>query len=458
MKNISQKVFVAIGVLGLGLFLYQCSTSSPINISEGDRILITEKNGDNKMLAAQAVKQQDTDKAILAFQTILNNNRNDPESLIYLNNLRAKKSSDKTFTIGISVPISTNPNVAQEMLRGVAQAQDEVNLSGGVAGSRLVIAIADDRNDPTIATQVAQAFTKNQSILGVVGHNSSDATLAGAKVYQDQGLVMISPTSTSNKLTRFGSYIFRTIPANQAFAIPLAKYIASTVKKKRVGICQDIRSSDNLSFRDEFVEGIKLEGSEIINLDCEMAAENFDAQKSINSALSERVDALLITPHIDHLEVALRLAEANQGRLPLFSSQTMYTSKVLSGKDSVTGLVMPVFWHKDLNPDFSKNARQYWTGNVSWRTAAAYDATLAIIKGASSSANPTRSSIQSTLRSGQFSITGSTGGFGFDKDTGNRDGKPVLMTIEKSGINYGFAPLPTATQEPSPPQVEKPAR
>ena len=103
-------------------------------------------------------------------------------------------------------------------------------------------------------------------------------------------------------------------------------------------------------------------------------------------------------------------------------------------------MILPVFWHPGLNLDFSEKARKYWSGPVSWRTATAYDATLVLIKAASSTTTPTRSSIQSNLRSGKFSAQGSTGEIKF-MDTGDRLGKPTLMTIQESGSNYTFVPI-----------------
>ncbi|HBY75884.1 MAG TPA: ABC transporter substrate-binding protein, partial [Cyanobacteria bacterium UBA11148] len=50
--------------------------------------------------------------------------------------------------IAVSVPMESNLNKAQEILRGVAQAQNEVNRNGGINGMLLKVAIANDENDP----------------------------------------------------------------------------------------------------------------------------------------------------------------------------------------------------------------------------------------------------------------------------------------------------------------------
>ena len=58
--------------------------------------------------------------------------------------------------------------LAVNYLRGVAQAQNEGNKSGGIGGVLLQIEIANDDNDPAIAKQIAAEFVKDSEILAVI--------------------------------------------------------------------------------------------------------------------------------------------------------------------------------------------------------------------------------------------------------------------------------------------------
>jgi branched-chain amino acid transport system substrate-binding protein len=71
-----------------------------------------------------------------------------------LNNATASNGS--SLKIAVSVPIGSNPNVAQEILRGVRQAQDEVNNSGGINGAKLQVEIVNDDNSPEVVREVAR--------------------------------------------------------------------------------------------------------------------------------------------------------------------------------------------------------------------------------------------------------------------------------------------------------------
>src|SRR4028118_2288547 len=176
-------------------------------ISLGDQILLTSQTTAAKEAGVQAFVEENYQAAAQNFQASLQQNRNDPETIIYLNNARASNGS--SLKIAVSVPIGSNPNVAQEILRGVAQAQDEINNSGGINRAKLQVEIVNDENSPEVVREVAKTLTKDQNILAVIGHNASNASLEGSPIYQREKLVMVTPTSFANNLSGFGSYIFQ---------------------------------------------------------------------------------------------------------------------------------------------------------------------------------------------------------------------------------------------------------
>ena len=181
-------------------------------ISEGEQTLLDPEPNIQKQTANAAYEYGDYQKAESQWEASLQLQRNDPETLIYLNNARI--GNDPAYSIAVPVPIDAEINVAKEILRGAAQAQQEINTNGGVKGKPIKIAIANDGNNPNLAQQLAHAFNQNSEILGVIGHFSSDVTLEAAQVYQSEGLVAISPTSSSTAISNVGSYVFRTVSSD----------------------------------------------------------------------------------------------------------------------------------------------------------------------------------------------------------------------------------------------------
>ncbi|MEH2415324.1 tetratricopeptide repeat protein [Nostoc sp.] len=110
-------------------------------ISFGEKTLTSGNISPAKKEGVQAIAAKSYEKAIANFTAALKLNRNDPEALIFLNNARI--ASSKSYTIVASVPLGTDPNAALEILRGIAQAQNQVNSSGGVKGVPLRVGIAN---------------------------------------------------------------------------------------------------------------------------------------------------------------------------------------------------------------------------------------------------------------------------------------------------------------------------
>ena len=409
-------------------------------VSLGNQILVTSQTTAEKQAGVTAFAEGNYQAAVQHFQTSLKQNRNDPETVIYLNNATASNGS--SLKIAVSVPIGSNPNVAQEILRGVAQAQDQINNSGGINGAKLQVEIVNDDNSPEVVRDVAKALTKDQNILAVIGHNASNASLEAAPIYQQEKLVMVTPTSQANNLSGFGSYIFRTVPNIRVMAAPLAEYAVKTAGKTNIAICYDSQAPDNISFKDEFVAALTAAGGKLVPTVCDFSTPSFNPDNAIADAVSKGAQGLMVAPHIDRIDRAISLARINRGKLPLYGNTTMYTFQTLKdGQKSVDGLVLPVPWHPATNPGntFPENARQRWGGIVNWRTATSFDATQAVIVGLRLS--NTREGLQQALRNPSFSTAGASEDVKF-LSTGDRAGKPILVQVKQvANTGYNFVPL-----------------
>jgi branched-chain amino acid transport system substrate-binding protein len=414
------------------------SVSLKDRMSLGSKLLIEADATPEKRAGVAAFAKGDFEGAIAQFEASLQKRQNDPETLIYWNNARA---GDSALRIAVSVPIGSNLNVAQEMLRGVAQAQDEVNRNGGIDGVPLQVEIVNDENNPKIVQQVATELVKDQRILAVVGHNASNASLVAAPIYQQGQLVMVTPTSFANNLSGFGSYIFRAVPTIRLMAEPLAEHVVDTVRKTNIAVCYNSQAPDNVSFKDEFVAALVAKGGKLVPTVCDFSNPSFNPATAIAQAVSSGAEGLLVSPHIDRLDRAIDLARANQGKLALFGSPTLYTIKTLqSGQLDVNGLVLPVPWHPTAFADhpFVVNAKYRWGGAVNWRTAMTYDASRAIIKGLGQ--DKTRSGLQNVLRSPGFSASGSGDPVKF-LPSGDRLGQAVLVQVQPNASSYDFVPI-----------------
>ncbi len=404
--------------------------------SEGARILVPSNDNETKLFAAKAIAEGNTKEAINLFTTYLQKQSNDPEALIYLNN--AKAINHNPLKIAVVVPITSNLNVAQEMLRGSAQAQDEINKNGGINGRYLSIMIADDSNEPDIAKQVAQAIVNKPEIIAIVGHNASNASLSAAPIYQSNQLVMVNPTSFANGIADVGNYIFRVVPTTQVLAQSLAENV--TKKHKKLAICYDSQAPDGVSFMQDFIASFLKLGSQQAPIACDLSNVALKPQQQIQDAIAAGADSLLLLPHIDRLSKAYDVAKANKGRLKLYGNSTLATMKTLEQGLATQGLTVVVPWSSKTfaNRVFAQAAKKFWGGDVSWRTAGNYNATYTVIKGLEKAQS--RDGLQQTLGNPQFAVEMLNGRVKF-LPNGDRAGQAILLQVkpsDKHQTDYDF--------------------
>ncbi len=122
---------------------------------------------------------------------------------------------------------------------GARQAIKDINEKGGIHGDKLVAAEYDDACDPKQAVAVANKVV-NDGIKYVIGHLCSSSTQPASDIYQDEGVLMITPGATNPELTSRGyDLIMRTAGLDSSQGPTAAKYILDHVKPQRIAIIHD---------------------------------------------------------------------------------------------------------------------------------------------------------------------------------------------------------------------------
>lgn len=108
---------------------------------------------------------------------------------------------------------------------GAKMAIEKLNAAGGLNGKQMEAVIYDDACEPKQAVTVANQIV-NDGVRFVIGHLCSSSTIPAAKIYDEEGIVMITAASTAPELSQKGyQTIFRTIGRDDQTAPIAAKYI-----------------------------------------------------------------------------------------------------------------------------------------------------------------------------------------------------------------------------------------
>jgi len=122
---------------------------------------------------------------------------------------------------------------------GAKQAIADINAKGGIKGDKLVGVEYDDACDPKQAVAVANKVI-NDGIRYVIGHLCSSSTQPASDIYEDEGVIMITPAATNADLTTRGyKMIMRTTGLDSDQGPTAAKYILSTIKPQRIAVIHD---------------------------------------------------------------------------------------------------------------------------------------------------------------------------------------------------------------------------
>lgn len=420
-------------------------------ISQGEKILLSAQNSQQvslKQSAAQAFAQQRWDEAIAKYQQASDADLNDPESKIYLNNARAR-AANKFFTMAVVVPITLSPDSAKEVLRGVAQYQDEHNRAA--AGDRLleVVIVNDER--PDVAPALAQDLIKATNVLGVLGHGIDQNSQQAIQLYEQASLAVLSPINANLTSSSSGESLLQTSPLSQQANKLLETYLQSVGKtlvtyaqQKASPLQAAIVYNSDSPYSQQSKTSLsaavtQANGTVVQEVDIQ-TQPGFDAQAALLDASNAGATVLFLALSQNQINNAVALARANAASpkpLVLTGSNELYSpSLLIDGGAAIDGIVLAVPWSFQPNDPFASQASSLWKGRVSWRTATAYDATTALVKALTQASD--RASVVKQLSQGVALPNTSTGFKLFDK-------VPLVQAVPGSngpqGSQYQFDPV-----------------
>ena len=149
-----------------------------------------------------------------------------------------------TVRIAFAGPLTGPLTQYGDMVReGFRTAVEVINADGGINGKKIEIFEADDGCEPKQGPVAANRIV-NEKIAFVVGHVCSGATIAAADVYDNEGIVMVSPSATAPALTDGKNYefIFRTIGRDDQQGPAAAEFVLKNLKPAKAAVLHDKQS------------------------------------------------------------------------------------------------------------------------------------------------------------------------------------------------------------------------
>src|SRR4051812_10578725 len=148
--------------------------------------------------------------------------------------------STGTVKFGIAGPITGgSATFGSQLKNGVEQAVEDINAAGGILGQKIQLFVGDDRADPKEGVSVANKFV-GDGVKFVIGHFNSGVTMPASEVYQENGILEITPAATNPRITERNMWnVFRTCGRDDQQGAVAGDYILKKFKGKKIAIIHD---------------------------------------------------------------------------------------------------------------------------------------------------------------------------------------------------------------------------
>lgn len=187
-------------------------------------------------------------------------------------------SAQGTIKIGVAGPL-TGPNAAfgAQLKNGAEQAAADLNAKGGINGMKIELVFGDDVSDPKQGVSVANKMV-GDGVKIILGHFNSGVTIPASEVYQENGVLMLTPSATNPRITERGFWnVFRTCGRDDQQGEVAGKFLTEKAKGKKVAIVHD-KTTYGKGLADETQKAFnKLGGKEVLYEGINIGEKDFAA-------------------------------------------------------------------------------------------------------------------------------------------------------------------------------------
>lgn len=150
------------------------------------------------------------------------------------------ETSTEPIKIGLQGPMTGDYALEGKGFKNAMQMMvDQTNANGGILGRQVELIVEDDAGDPTQSALVAQRLIDAKAV-AVIGAYNSTATEPASALYDEAGILHITPASTRVSLTEKGyQRFFRTCFLDDRQGLFAAKFMKEVLGATNIGILHD---------------------------------------------------------------------------------------------------------------------------------------------------------------------------------------------------------------------------
>lgn len=135
--------------------------------------------------------------------------------------------------IGVMAPLMRNGSVevshdvGSEIVEGILFAADRY-LQDPSMRVKIITEVKDTERDPRVAARDVDEFSRDTSVIGILGPVFSATTTSAAAVANDRRIPLLTPTANANGIAAIGKYVFQANPDYEMRGRAMATYAVKT--------------------------------------------------------------------------------------------------------------------------------------------------------------------------------------------------------------------------------------
>lgn len=195
-----------------------------------------------------------------------------------------------------------------QMKAGAEKAVEDLNAAGGVLGKLLKLEVGDDACDPKQAVAVANQMA-NAGVSFIAGHFCSGSSIPASQVYEEEGMIQISPASTNPKLTdEGGPNVFRVCGRDDQQGAVAGQFLAEKFADTPIAILHD-KTAYGKGLADETKKALNAAGKQEVMYEAITAGEK-DYSAVVSKLKRESVGAVYLGGY--HTEAGLIIRQMRE--------------------------------------------------------------------------------------------------------------------------------------------------
>lgn len=299
-------------------------------------------------------------------------------------------AESKEIKIGANFELTGGiSNFGKQTLNGIELAFKEANAAGGVLGKKLVLVTADNKSEPSEATNAITKLITQDKVSIVLGPVASSNVLATLQVGQDNKVPVLTATGTNAKITvdengKVKPYAFRACFIDPFQGSVMANFATKSLKAKTAVIYIDSSSDYSKGLAESFEAQFVKNGGTIIGKEAFLQKDQ-DFKSTLTKIKVMNADTIFIPAYYEEVGKIAKQARELGINVPLIGTDGFDDPKVveIAGAEALNNTYFSNHYSaQDTDPRIQKFVAAYkaeYGMEPSALAALGYDAALMTI-------------------------------------------------------------------------------